>query len=128
MVSRCSDLQVDLVQLRKLSAVRGLVNSQVTVEQTVCHFASQCPANLCPPGLSACSSLQIRAKVWPLLLGVSKTADSYEDHKVGHHRDSSVVDVDVQRSLWAWTVGEHCCVFDAVCSRQQSHSLQRRLD
>ena len=36
-----------------------------------------------------------------------KTADSYHDHKEGKHRDSSVVDVDVQRSLWAWTEGMH---------------------
>lgn len=50
--------------------------------------------------------MQTRARAWPLLLGVRKTADSYEDHKAGTHRDSSVVDVDVQRSLWAWTDGE----------------------
>ncbi|KAL3140084.1 hypothetical protein ABBQ38_004364 [Trebouxia sp. C0009 RCD-2024] len=67
--------QVDLAQLRKLAAERGLVSSE------------------------------IRARAWPLLLGVRETADSYEDHKAGTHRDSSVVDVDVQRSLWAWTDG-----------------------
>lgn len=69
------DKRVDLAQLRKISAVRGLVNNE------------------------------IRARVWPLLLGVNKSVDAYEDHKAGRHRDSSVVDVDVQRSLWAWTEG-----------------------
>ncbi len=40
--------------------------------------------------------------------------DGYDGHKAGKHRDSSVVDVDVQRSLWAWTEGwwqtsaQHC--------------------
>lgn len=51
--------------------------------------------------------VQIRARVWPLLLGVDKSADLYDDHKAGKHRDSSVVDVDVQRSLWAWTEGRY---------------------
>ncbi len=49
--------------------------------------------------------VQIRARVWPLLLGVKKSIDVYDGHKAGKHRDSSVVDVDVQRSLWAWTEG-----------------------
>lgn len=67
--------EVDLAQLRKLAAARGLVNNE------------------------------IRARVWPLLLGVKRSIDVYDGHKVGKHRDSSVVDVDVQRSLWAWTEG-----------------------
>ena len=99
-------MQVDLAQLRKLAAARGLVNNEVPAasDVTVKFPALQASAM----NLSAlCLSLpvQIRARVWPLLLGVQKSIDVYDGHKAGKHRDSSVVDVDVQRSLWAWTEG-----------------------
>jgi Rab-GTPase-TBC domain len=51
---------------------------------------------------------QIRARVWPLLLGVdSKSFDleAYQTDSVLPHRDSSVVECDVARSLWSYTEG-----------------------
>ena len=100
-------LQVDLTQLRKLAAVRGLVNNEVGLRiKHRCMLQAQgfrqydlyqSPSNV--------NALQIRARVWPLLLGAKQNTESFDDHKVGKHRDSSVVDVDVQRSLWAWTEG-----------------------
>lgn len=56
-----ASLQVNLTQLRKLAAVRGLVNSQ------------------------------LRQRVWPLLLGVQLQPfddAKYQQHAVGKHRDS----------------------------------------
>ncbi|KAK9809873.1 hypothetical protein WJX72_000719 [[Myrmecia] bisecta] len=69
---------VDTAQLRKVAAVRGLVNNEV------------------------------RARVWPILLGVDTSTFDYErykEHSAGSHRDRNVVDVDVQRSLWSYTEG-----------------------
>ena len=43
--------------------------------------------------------------MWPLLLGVNRSHDSFDSHKAGRHRDSSVVEVDVQRSLWSFSAG-----------------------
>eukprot|EP00798_Chlamydomonas_sp_ICE-L_P029675 gene29675-5089_t len=68
----------DLSRLRKLAAVRGLVNHQ------------------------------LRCKCWPLLLGVDPcTADVAWTHLGDEiaHRDSRVVAVDVERSLWSFTQG-----------------------
>ena len=57
-------MQVDLAQLRKLAAVRGLVNNQ------------------------------LRRRVWPLLLGISTAPDDggppYADSAAGIHRDTQV--------------------------------------
>ncbi len=52
--------------------------------------------------------MQLRARVWPVLLGVEPAAisrDEYMHWAHGRHLDSSVVDVDVQRSLWSYTEG-----------------------
>lgn len=101
-------MQVDLAQLRKLAAARGLVNNEVPAasDVTVKFPALHCrPSAMNLPALCLSLPVQIRARVWPLLLGVQKSIDVYDGHKAGKHRDSSVVDVDVQRSLWAWTEG-----------------------
>mmetsp|Transcript_17727 Transcript_17727/g.53333 ORF Transcript_17727/g.53333 Transcript_17727/m.53333 type:complete len:396 (+) Transcript_17727:445-1632(+) len=70
---------VDTAALRKLAAVRGLVNHP------------------------------LRQRVWPLLLGLQPVEDddssSYEEQSCQGHRDSQVVKVDVERSLWAFTDG-----------------------
>ena len=41
-----------------------------------------------------------------MLLGLDRAQDTFDDHKAGRHRDSSVVEVDVQRSLWSFSEGE----------------------
>jgi len=67
---------VDVVQLRKIAAVRGLVNEQ------------------------------IRAKVWPYLLRVDATSPRTGELKQRNndeHRDSHVVHVDAVRSLYHFT-------------------------
>ena len=53
--------------------------------------------------------LQLRARIWPLLLGVEATAYDptiYACYASEKHRDSSTVVVDVQRSIWTFTEGE----------------------
>lgn len=48
----------------------------------------------------------MRVRVWPVLLGVNLDdvdANEYDTLTTATHRDSSVVDVDVARSLWAYT-------------------------
>lgn len=65
---------VDLSTLRKISAVRGLASDT------------------------------LRARVWPLLLGVEGTecsARSLDALASLQHRDSAVVQCDVARSLWS---------------------------
>lgn len=74
-----SESPVDLAQLRKVAAVRGLVNNY------------------------------LRRRVWPLLLGIGAASDDasapYSELACGTHRDTQVVQVDVERSLWAYTNG-----------------------
>ncbi|KAI8469060.1 MAG: rab-GTPase-TBC domain-containing protein [Monoraphidium minutum] len=63
----------DLPRLRKLAAVRGLVNSE------------------------------LRGRLWVTLSGADPAAvapDAYASASAGPHRDRSVVEVDVARSLW----------------------------
>ena len=77
--------KVDLRELRKIAVVKGL-------------------------GTNA-----LRARAWPLLLGARAGADdldvlqrlssSSSSSSSSLHRDSAVVDVDVERSLWAFTRG-----------------------
>jgi len=71
--------QVDLQRLRRLAAVRGL-------------------------GTHA-----LRARAWPLLLGAAppsiSDAAALEALATRHHKDRSVVDCDVARSLWSFTEG-----------------------
>ncbi|KAK9844193.1 hypothetical protein WJX81_007703 [Elliptochloris bilobata] len=72
--------QVDLAQIRKISVVRGLVNSEV------------------------------RGRVWPLLLGVepqlsAEAEEEYLQARCAKHADSAVVECDLQRSLWSFTEG-----------------------
>ena len=53
--------------------------------------------------------MQVRARVWPILLGIeAKGLDQtiYQVNACSLHRDSGVVDCDVQRSLWSYTEGE----------------------
>ena len=68
----------DIVGLRKLAAIRGLV------------------------------SHGLRSRVWPLLLGVQDQVHDparYASLAALPHKDVHVVDVDMDRSLWAWTEG-----------------------
>uniref|UniRef100_A0A061RHK5 Tbc1 domain family member 20-like isoform x1 n=1 Tax=Tetraselmis sp. GSL018 TaxID=582737 RepID=A0A061RHK5_9CHLO len=55
------------------------------------------------------ATTEIRRKVWPRLLGISSTGDSamclQSESKRERHRDSAVVEADVQRSLWHLTEG-----------------------
>jgi len=53
--------------------------------------------------------MQLRTRVWPVLLGaegISIPHDEYMQWAHGSHPDSTVVDCDVQRSLWSYTKGE----------------------
>lgn len=62
----------------------------------------------------------MRGRVWPLLLGVdvqlSPEAEAeYLELRCAKHRDSSVVECDVQRSLWTYTDGEQALVCLCLC-------------
>ncbi|KAK9861427.1 hypothetical protein WJX84_012159 [Apatococcus fuscideae] len=75
----------------------------------------------CNKGLS---NRELRSKAWPVLLGIDQATFAkaeYESLAVGTHRDTSVVDVDVQRSLWSYTEGWSDEKRD--CSRAQLKSL-----
>jgi len=71
----------DVASLRKLSAVRGLVNGAV------------------------------RVRAWPALLGLEpgcatpEVVSTYTRFALQRHRDSSTVQCDVDRSLWHFTAG-----------------------
>ncbi|KAI3436556.1 hypothetical protein D9Q98_005972 [Chlorella vulgaris] len=67
-----------LTRLRKIAAIRGLVTDA------------------------------LRARVWPLLLGVKVTAEDaaqYQALQGSTHKDSAVVACDIARSLWSFTDG-----------------------
>ncbi|KAL4857897.1 TBC1 domain family member 20 [Chlorella vulgaris] len=67
-----------LTRLRKIAAIRGLVTDG------------------------------LRARVWPLLLGVEVTAEDaaqYQALQGSTHKDSAVVACDIARSLWSFTDG-----------------------
>eukprot|EP00887_Chlorella_sp_A99_P002678 scaffold6.g2678.t1 len=69
---------IDITRLRKIAAVRGLVNDG------------------------------LRTRVWPLLLGVDQQvhdAAAYEQAHREPHADSHVVKCDMERSLWSFTEG-----------------------
>ena len=77
----------------------------------------------------------MRGRVWPLLLGVdvqlSPEAEAeYLELRCAKHRDSSVVECDVQRSLWTYTDGEQaldclclCCILLHIIQLLASASL-----
>ena len=68
----------DIVSLRKLAAIRGLVTHG------------------------------LRSRVWPLLLGTHNQITDEKDYTARqqlHHKDAHVVAVDMDRSLWGWTEG-----------------------
>ena len=53
---------------------------------------------------------QVRGRVWPLLLGVEphlspEAEEEYLEARCAKHADSSVVECDIQRSLWSFTEG-----------------------
>ena len=57
------------------------------------------------------SRMQLRARVWPVLLGVDGVPfddSAYEEASSMPHRDSSTVNCDVERSLWSYTEGQPC--------------------
>jgi hypothetical protein len=71
-------MQVDLSLLRKVAAVRGLVNSH------------------------------LRARVWPLLLGIDTAQHAggdYDTETHGDHADVKTINDDVARSLHSFTAG-----------------------
>ncbi len=52
--------------------------------------------------------MQVRARVWPVLLGVNAQEFDERAYKIWQdqpHRDSNVVNCDVERSLWSYTEG-----------------------
>ena len=52
--------------------------------------------------------MQLRTRVWPVLLGVDGLPFDEEAYAAQHstrHRDSSTVECDVERSLWSYTEG-----------------------
>lgn len=54
---------------------------------------------------------QVRGRVWPLLLGVEphlspEAEEEYLEARCAKHADSSVVECDIQRSLWSFTEGK----------------------
>lgn len=67
------------------------------------------PQHCCQLPACACRlSAQLRARVWPLLLGVPGPCFSQEDYEQladSEHKDSAVVECDVARSLWSLTQG-----------------------
>lgn len=70
--------QLEVTQLRKLAAARGLANSR------------------------------LRAKVWPLLLGIETDAfpySKYDDLAHQDHSDTHTLKADIARSLWSFTQG-----------------------
>ena len=70
-------------------------------------------ASLRQKGLVAllkCVTSQVRGRVWPLLLGVEphlspEAEEEYLEARCAKHADSSVVECDIQRSLWSFTEG-----------------------
>jgi hypothetical protein len=85
-------------------------------------------------------ALQLRARVWPLLLGVEvpgaarqpeqqreqqrvqcEQQQQYEEGHGSTHKDSHVVQCDMTRSLWTFTEGDGCCSCRAICI----HSVPR---
>ena len=53
--------------------------------------------------------VQVRARVWPVLLGVDAQEFDERAYRIWQgepHRDSNVVNCDVERSLWSYTEGE----------------------
>ena len=83
--------------------------------------------------MAAACGPQLRARVWPLLLGVESTAYDptiYAVYASEKHRDSSTVEVDVQRSIWSFTEGEPALSLPllALAGHRSQHSLLHRLE
>ena len=161
-------LQLNLTQLRKGAAIRGLVNDGVSRRpgrgERAAHISAAVeaptplpPLNRCQPWTHpACAALassvqchcfgilahalQLRARVWPLLLGVEvpgaarqpeqqreqqrvqwEQQQQYEEGHGSTHKDSHVVQCDMTRSLWTFTEGDGCCNCRAICI----HSVPR---
>lgn len=116
-------MQVDIAQLRKVSAVKGLVNNEVHAQLISAGWTPSCQPllHIHDRGTrgahvalwrhvngSLCM-VQLRRRVWPVLLGIDGTEIPHSDYLQwagGTHRDSSVIEVDVQRSLWSYTAGD----------------------
>ncbi len=58
------------------------------------------------------SCWQLRARVWPVLLGVESAlageAATFAARAAAGHKDSHVVACDMERSLWSFTEGALC--------------------
>ena len=84
-------MQVNLSQLRKVAAVRGLINSR------------------------------LRARVWLLLLGIGSAQHGegdYETEAYGEHADVKTINDDVARSLHSFTAGEVRACQLQLCSNR----------
>ena len=109
--------QVDVKTLRKVAAVRGLVNNEAR--------------RAARPGtelelIAPTPRYQTRAAAWPKLLGVdcfSVDPEAYKHLALERHRDSATVQCDVQRSLWHYTKS-----WDEARRSSKRASLQRVLN
>lgn len=99
-------LQAALTQLRKIAAIRGLVNDGVRPQRPLLAPRG---CRRCLPCNPRCRPFpQLRARVWPLLVGVEATSQDVAEYEERHgsiHKDSSVVACDMARSLWSFTEG-----------------------
>ncbi len=93
--------------------MRGLVNNQVCASPVLqlqgrLLWRGRFSACGAWPLTSGYSSAQLRARVWPVLLGVDALPfdeAAYQAQQGTRHRDSSTVECDVERSLWSYTEG-----------------------
>ena len=131
--------QVDITRLRKIAAVRGLVNDGVSrgggafaglQGRPPLPRSSRCSRGQpgSPAPLSrARTPAQLRVRAWPLMLGLQPDephdAADYRMRHASAHADSHVVACDMERSLWTftedWTEGER---------QERREALRRVLD
>jgi hypothetical protein len=79
----------------------------------LCDAAALTPLHRCVIGGAETvgCAVQLRARVWPLLLGEPSGGTSQEEYAelaTREHKDSTVVECDVARSLWSLTKGAAC--------------------
>lgn len=77
---------------------------------------------------------QLRTRVWPLLLGLPESLDLGSVHPPGEEqeramtaaekRDLQVIACDLDRSLWAFTEGQHGVRFGDSQRHQSGRMLQ----
>ena len=68
--------------------------------------------------------MQLRSRAWPVLLGLAQepfVREEYNSLANEIHRDTGVVEVDVQRSLWSYTEG------NASAEHKQQHVIWKHV-